>query len=177
MTFETTQRDDHHELVDQVDPGPWMDLLLQILEHAVRLVEAQTAIKQAMEELEAAGIYPAVPTPFWDRDPNGQPRYMKLSFPRGALDNGRKIYIGCRESKITEAKQKIARTQRFEALGEERTRLERFLRMTRADLDRVARQVGSYRVPDDLGLDLAGGQASAGPKEWIRTRPRVGYEL
>jgi hypothetical protein len=190
MTFETRPRGDPHELADRSDPNQWTDLLLDIERQLYHLEHLLTVIINEQVALCTEGVYPAEPTLFWDNDPNGQPRYAKLSFPKGALDNGqRKIYIGCKPEKITAAKAKIARTQRHEALGEERTRLERFLRMTRASLDRVADSVAGYRVPDDLGLDLAGQEASAGPKtvgdvvklvvergEWLRTRPKVEYE-
>jgi hypothetical protein len=189
MTFETRPRGDPHELADRSDPIEWTEILLDIERQLYHLENLLTLIISEQVALNTAGVYPAVPTLFWDNDPNGQPRYAKLSFPVDALPSGqRKLYIGCKESKITEAKQKIARTRRFEALKEERVRLERFLRMTRADLDRVARQVAGYRVPDDLGLDLAGEEASAGPKtvgdvaklvveqgEWLRVRPKVEY--
>jgi len=157
----------------------WTEILLGIEQHLFNLERLLTVIINEQVALCTEGIYPAVPTLFWDSDPNGQPRYAKLSFPRGALDNGqRKIYIGCKERKIQAAKRKIARTRRHEALKEERTRLLRFLRMARADLGRVARQVAGYRVPDDLGLELAGDVGAPGPKEWIRTGPpRVEYDV
>jgi hypothetical protein len=185
MTFETTHRGDHHELQERSDPSQWTDLLLDIERQLYHLETLLMLIEREQTALREEGIYPAVPTLFWDNDPNGQPRYCKLSFPVGALPGGqRKQYVGCKERKIQEAKQQIARTRRHEALEEERTRLERFLRMTRSGLDRVAGSVAGYRVPDDLGLDLDVVEASAGPNplpresapEWIRTRPKVEYK-
>jgi len=176
MTFETTPQ--------------WTGLLLDIEGHLGRLEVGLMIIIREQAALCEEGVYPAVPTLFWDRDPNGEEKYAKLSFPVGALPDGRrKLYIGCKERKIRAAKAKIARTQRLEQLEHERERLDRFLRMTRADLDRVARQVAGYRVPDDLGLDLVPGQAPAGPKtglvaveleiggEWVRARPKVEYDV
>jgi hypothetical protein len=190
MTFETTPRGDPHELADRSDPNQWTDLLLDIERQLYHLEHLLAVIINEQVALCTEGVYPAEPTLFWDNDPNGQPRYCKLSFPRGALPNGqRKLYIGCKPEKIAAAKQQIARTQRHEALGEERVRLERFLRMTRASLDRVADSVAGYRVPDDLGLELHVVEGPAGPKtvgdvvklaveqgEWLRTRPKVKYE-
>lgn len=182
MTFETTPGGDPRELADQLDLSQemdlWTGLLLDIERQLYHLERLLTVIINEQVALCTEGIYPAVPTLFFDNDPLGQPRYAKLSLPRGTLDNGkRKIYIGCKPAKIQAAKAKIARTRRHEALGEERTRLERFLRMVRADLDRVARQVAHYRTPDDLGLELDVAVRDSGPKEWIRTRPVVRYDV
>jgi len=189
MTFETTHGDDHRELPDRSDLK-WTDLLLDIEQHLFNLERLLTVIQGEQAHLREEGVWAAEPTLFWDNDPNGQPRYAKLSFPVGALPGGRrKVYVGCKPRKIQAAKAKIARTRRHEALEHERKRLERFLRMTRADLERVARGVAGYRVPDDLGLELDDVEGPAGPKtvgdvvklvveqgEWLRTRPKVEYE-
>jgi hypothetical protein len=184
MTFETTPRGDPHELHERSDLNVdqemdlWTGLLLDIEQQLYHLEALLSIIIGEQTALRAAGIYPAEPTLFWDKDPQGQARYAKLSFPRGALPNGqRKQYIGCKRAKIAEAKQKIARTRRHEALGKERTRLERFLRMTRAGLDRVAGSVAGYRVPDDLGLEPDVVVRGSGPKEWVRARPKVAYSV
>lgn len=191
MTFGTTTFDDHHELEALSGPN-WTELLMGITELLYNLEAALAAIKRQQTELRAAGMWPGVPIEIWeDRDNtgHGEKRYLRLSFPKGALSGGRrKLYIGCKPEKITAARQKAARRRQWEALQEERVKLERFLRMTRSSLDRVAGQVSSYRIPDDLGLELPDREASAGPSElpelpresspeWVRIRPRVEYDL
>lgn len=189
VTFGTTHLADHRELEGGAG-SKWATLLHGILEHLVRLRTGLLAIKKAMAELEAAGMWPGVPVELWEgRENTGYKEkcYLRLSFPKGALGGGRrKLYIGRDKEKIRVAREKAARRRQWEGLEKERVRLERFLRMTRSGLEREAGSVQRYQIPDDLGLELAGQEASAGPNElpvesspeWIRTRRReVKYEL
>lgn len=171
----------------------WTDLLGQMLTDLARLEVGLVVIRQEMAELEAAGMFPAVPTELWETRTNtqhGEARYLRLGFSTGALPGGRrKLYIGCDLKKITRARQMASRRLRWEALEAERVKLERFLRMTRSVLEREAGSVSRYEIPEELGLELgpvaAGGDVSAGPKElppesapeWIRTRPQMEWNL
>lgn len=163
MTFGDTTCDDRVELEAQAGPKSavlreWADLLERILTDVARLEAGLVVIKLAMADLEAAGIFPAVPTESWETRGNtthGQARYLRMLFRKGALPGGkRKLYIGSNPRKIEKAKQMASRRVRWEALEAERVRLERFLRMTRSALDREARSVQRYEIPEELGVEM-----------------------
>lgn len=160
MTFGTTHIDD----LDQLGPdaGPksegWAEMLTGIMEQIVRLRRGLLAIQCEQAELEAAGMFPAIPTEIWEDRGNtthGQKKYLRLGFPGGALGGGkRKLYIGSKKAKITKARQMAARRREWEALEKERVRLERFLRMTRGSLEREAGSVRRYEIAEELGLEM-----------------------
>jgi hypothetical protein len=140
------------------DAGPkWLELLRQIRDEMVRLESALAGMRLQMERLEEAGMYPAVPSESWESRSNsthGEARYLRLVFPSRA-PGPRKVYVGCDPAKITEARKRASNRRAWEWLDREATRLDRFLRMQRAGLERVAREVSRYEVKEWLSAELS----------------------
>lgn len=131
----------------------WSGLLGDIERQVVHLEYCLAGMRGTMARLEEAGMYPAVPSFTWEaRENDGyeQKRYLRLIFPSRTPGIARKVYVGCKAEKVAEAKRLTRNRQVWEQLDREATRLERFLRMQRASLERVAREVAGYRLPEDL---------------------------
>lgn len=163
----------------------WAELLTEIMEQVARLEAGLVAMKFEMGRLEADGMYPAIPTgEVWEKGK----RYLRLTFPCGTLLGGRrKLYVGCDPVKIQEARKKAANRRRWEELDDEIERLERYLWMTRGNLERVAGSAKRYKLPEGIPLlvarELGTGDHSLSrpdvPKEeWVLTgAPGVEYNL
>ena len=156
----------------------WADLLMAIMEDLARLESGLLAIKLEQARLEAAGMYPAVPTESWEARNGGEARYLRMVFPMGALKKGRKLYVGADPARIAAARNKAERRARWETLEWERGRLERALMAVWAGLDRVAERVSVYRIPKELELDLPVlGTAAPVTKEPGLLCPSCGFDL
>lgn len=171
--FGDTHPGDRVELGDQAGPKSpvlreWADKLTGILADLARLEAGLVVIRESMAELEAAGMYPGVPTESWETRTNtthGEARYLRMLFSIGVLPNGkRKLYVGADPARQRTAKLKASRRLRWERLEAERVRLERFLRMTRSSIGGVAGSVRRYRIPEELGIETGPLPAAGVPK-------------
>jgi len=160
----------------------WTDLLTGILERLAELEAGLEAMREEATELRAAGMWPAIPTEVWERRGNAthdEARYLRLSFPRGALPEGRTKYIGCDPARIATARRKTARRRRWEELQRHIERVEGTLQNARWDLEPVQRRLRACHLPEGLVTEGARPPADLVTKgaEWIRTRPKVAYDV
>ena len=162
----------------------WADLLMAIMEDLARLESGLLAIKLEQARLEAAGMYPAVPTESWEARNGGEARYLRMVFPMGALEEGRKIYVGCDPLRIEEAQCMATRRVRWERLEVERGRLEQALGSLRWILEREAQRANMQPLPEELGLEPAAlvtpagsGGAPSVTKEPGLLCPSCGFDL
>jgi hypothetical protein len=101
-----------------------------------------TLIGRRMKQLKDEGMYDAVPTESWERrGESGE--YMYMIFPKvGGLYTGpgyrRKLYIGCKEDRIAEARRLKRNREEYEDLDETRADLEKWQRMMRLRIAGVA---------------------------------------
>ena len=151
--------DDHSQAVPK-----WADILSKIMEDLRRLEAGLEDMKLDCVRLEAAGMWPAVPTEMWEERNGSEARYLRLYFPRGTLGVREKTYIGCKPSAIADARRKMANRIRWEGLDGEICDLERVLRGVEAALDRQ-RMVVSMRPLPDLGTTAGSGSGLSVPKE------------
>lgn len=174
------------------DNVQWAEILAGIMEELFRLEAGLVAMKRECLRLEADGMYPGVPTgDVWEPRANsthGEKRYLRLTFPAGTLPGGRrKLYVGCNSERIAEARKLAGNRCRWEELEGEIRGLERYLRMTCGDLQRVAGSVKRYELPEglpllvarELGTDDQLLSVDPVPKEeWVLTGPlEVEYNL
>lgn len=89
-------------------------------------------IETGLSHLEAAGMYPAVPTEQWQRR-NGNGEYLYMIFRKGkngeyqGPDGKRKVYIGCKAEAIGEARRLAANRRKYERLTAQRNEVIRWI--------------------------------------------------
>lgn len=170
MTFGDKSRrkcDDHVAAGPNEDEiGAWGRLLGGIARDLERLELGLVEMAAECLRLEAAGMWPAVPSESWETRGGGDPVYLRLVFPkRTAGLNGRKVYVGAKPEKIADARRKTANRQRWEWLNREIRRLRWTLRWARNRLDRTAGELAGQELPEDLGTGAAPSPDSTVTKE------------
>jgi hypothetical protein len=92
-----------------------------------------------MRELEEDGMYDAVPTESWETRRGGDYEYLYMIFPKiDGLYTGpgyrRKLYVGCKDERIDEARRLKRNRAEYETLAETLDELEKWLLMLRLRL-------------------------------------------
>ena len=105
-------------------------------------------IQDAMDLLEQAGMFPALPHFQWqDRGSDG--RYLYLIFRQNGdgshtgPDGKKKVYIGANQDKIEEAKRLVKNREMWEELQFQKTDLTRWIRMCESKLLTLQRDADS----------------------------------
>lgn len=129
------------------------DIMARLAEARERYVE----ICAAMDALEAAGTWPAIPTFTWESRANSDGRYLRLRWHRtkggyDGPDGAKSTYIGAGPKNIADAIMKAQNRTKWEHLDMIRTRLRRWLLTQATDLRRIARFAEHYK---GHALDLA----------------------
>jgi hypothetical protein len=110
--------------------------------------ETLTEIINAMDLLQQAGMYPAVPHFQW-QDRNGDGKYLYLIFRQkedgsySGPDGKRKLYIGANEDKQEEAKRLTKNRLTWQELEAKHTALARWIRMCESKLLMLQRDADS----------------------------------
>lgn len=141
------------------------DHLDQIGFEMLQAEEHLAVIRHAMASLEAAGMYPGLPTERWK-----DARYLYLYFPNGAandlkLDAKQRLYIGADPQRIEEARRRVGNRRRWEDLNSVARWLDQWLKEKGTDIEQMASRAKRWpRAKEELlGLDLSGAAAPAGP--------------
>jgi hypothetical protein len=125
---------------DIFDPHATHQAIRQALEkihgQIIAVVEYMAEIDAALEVLDEAGMYPAVPSrEAWEPRGDSPPVYVNLYWRQKKRGGGfagpegkRKLYIGCKPERIAEARRLAENRRRWEALMETRDQLEEWLR-------------------------------------------------
>ena len=135
--------DDHQH---EVQMDHWWEMLGDIAQDLERLEGDLADLQKECQRLEKAGMYPAVPTESWEGRNGGETKYLRMIFPKSTPGVRRKEYIGCKRSAIAEARRLATNRQRWEELDRAKIQLERFLRIIRNELARIAERAAYYRV-------------------------------
>lgn len=135
-----------HDFEAQMEP--WSELLGDIAQELERLEGNLIDLQQECQQLEQAGMYPAIPTESWEKREGGKSKYLRMVFPHRTPGMRRKVYIGCKPDAIAEARRLAANRQRWEELDRAKTTLERFLSTMRGELGRIAGRAAQYQVLD-----------------------------
>jgi hypothetical protein len=124
-------------------------------------------LQAAMEQISAAGIYPAASTERWKDD-----RYLYLYFRNGApglkLDAKQRLYIGADSAKIAEARRLARNRDQHHALNQQARELERWISSLERDIQSLATRAANWPrlhpgTEKTLGLEIAGQPGAAGP--------------
>ncbi len=117
-------------------------------EAAVRL----RGLKEEMEGLEKSGMYPAVPTEQWQSRNGSGRRYLYMLFRYSRAMGGysgpggkRKVYVGCKEERIAEARRLVENRLRWEEVEKEVRRVEWWVTGFRRDLKKLVGRAGTLR--------------------------------
>lgn len=88
-----------------------VDPFLETIREQLQAAQDHLALVcQEMVRLEGAGMYPSVPHEQWQTRNGGEARYLYMLFRAGrdgeylGPDGKRKVYVGCDQDKITEAR-------------------------------------------------------------------------
>lgn len=124
-------------------------------------------ILRAMNELEQAGMYPAIPTEQWQtRNGSGQYLYMLFRQDRYGVytgpDGKRKLYVGADPEKIAEARRLVANRRRWEELKAAAEKVDRWLKARQGDIEYLARNCQQWPCIE-LGLPVASGDQGVSP--------------
>jgi hypothetical protein len=136
----------------QFDARPALD---QIRERIARARRHYRAIVAAMQAIEDAGMWPAVPGESWEtRRQNPDWQYLRLRWHQdadGRWDgpHGRRTtYIGSDPDRVALAQAWIRNRRRWERLERERHRLWTWLNLQAAELRQIAARADSYPGAD-----------------------------
>ena len=122
-----------------------------------------------MEGLEASGMYPAVPTEQWQARNGSSKRYLYMLFgyspglgEYGGPGGKRKVYVGCKDERILEARRLVKNRVYWEAVHREMHRLEWWVEGFQRHLGDVVRRANT--APPDLGPSRAEISLRSSPK-------------
>lgn len=108
-------------------------------------------LERAMAALEEAGMYPAVPTEQWQSRNGGEPIYLYMMFHfdhrQGGYtgpDGKQKVYVGCKEKRIDEARRLARNRRRWEQLQRTRQQLGAWLVDVESEVKRLARRSDAW---------------------------------
>jgi len=100
------------------------NVLQEIADHFTALDRLRAEWQAELADLEAAGMYEAIPAESWETR-NGGGKYLRLVFPTDRqTGQRRKLYIGAYPSAIAEARAKVERRKRWEELTRNLARLD-----------------------------------------------------
>lgn len=112
-------------------------------------------IKERMNELAEAGMYPAVPSESWEEKSNTDNLYLYMRFPKNYNGSGhmgpggrRRLYIGRDREKVYTARMKAARRKRWEQLKQKRDHLQRWINDRQTTLRRLKRVIDDWPGAD-----------------------------
>lgn len=118
MDFGDTRLGDRVQLQGDLGPNefeeemdPWWELLGDIAQDIERLEGELADMRLESQVLEKAGMYPGIPSESW-QSRNGKGSYLRMIFPRRTPGMPRKLYVGCKEEAVAEARQLAARRRR-----------------------------------------------------------------
>jgi hypothetical protein len=118
-------------------------------------------VESVMAAIEAAGMYPAVPTEAWKND-----SYLYMRFADRVngleLDAKNRLYIGTKADKIIEARRLAENRRRWEQLNSARRSLQGWLAQREDDIKQLRRAASTWKKVGDLeALGPAGDQVLA----------------
>ena len=144
--------------------------MFQVIE--VSLDEARArecGMRDEMGRLETAGMYPAVPTEQWQARNGSSNRYLYMLFRYSVVmgeysgpGGKRKVYVGCKEERVLEARRLVENRVQWEAVRREMRVLERWVIVFRRDLERLVQRANT--APSDLGPSRAEISKRSSPK-------------
>lgn len=129
--------------------------MMTSLDHTIKLINTNiaaaqdhlTEILEAMQLLQGAGMYPAIPHFQWQRrEEMGEAKYLYLIFRQNSdgshqgPDGRKKIYIGADPANIEEAKRLVRNRERWEQLGQQSIKLRGWITITEKRLSDLERQ-------------------------------------
>lgn len=127
-------------------------------------------LRQAMDALEEAGMYPAIPTEQWQGRNGSEPVYLYMIFRfdhrRGGYtgpDSKRKVYVGNKPARIAEARRLAKNREIWERLRSTSRRLGGWLAGMESDLSNLV-----YRSKNWPQLD---------PELWMQLKIKFPDEL
>lgn len=126
-------------------------------------------MREQMEGLEKAGMYPAVPTEQWQARNGSANRYLYMLFRYSVVmggysgpDGKRKVYVGCKDERILEARRLVENRVHWEGVDGEMKRLRYWVKRFRRDLEGLVRQAKT--APSGLGPSRAEISLRSSPK-------------
>lgn len=109
------------------------------------------ALEQALAALEAAGMYPSVPSEQWQSRNGGEATYLYMLFrwdnQRGGYagpGGKQKAYVGNKPERIAEARRLAKNRERWEKLDSTRTRLRAWISAREYDVRHLAREATGW---------------------------------
>jgi hypothetical protein len=161
MDFGDTGQGDQVQNPSRSAPKSEFEELLGDISQDLKRLEGDLAdLRMESQALEKAGMYPRVATESW-QPRNGKGSYLEMIFPRSTPRMRRKLYIGNKPAAIAEARRMNANRRRWEALEQAIIQLERFLRMIRCEVSRLADRVARYQpamFPKEIASSLRSSQ-------------------
>lgn len=128
---------------------------------------------EEMEHLEVEGMYCAVPSEQWQGRNGSSRKYLymlfRYSYDVGGVggfqgpDGKRKVYVGCKEERIREARGLAKNRVKWEGLQRDSQGLERWIERMRSDLMRLVVRAGSVPA-GNLGRSRASTSLRSSPK-------------
>lgn len=154
---------------------PIEDLLTKIGQQVRAAEEYLAVIRAEMSEVEAAGMYPAVPSERWKDEKYLYMVFTGLDADKLSLDAKGRIYIGSDPAKVAEARRLAANRQQWERLDRQRKDLESWLWVKENEIGRLAKEAGGWQRlikaeqlvlsnVEGLGLEIAPASAAPVPK-------------